>query len=68
MITTASHSSWSLDVSILDLKSAGLKTKSIIRMKLFTLDDGLVIKKIGKLAISDSDNVKNALQSLFSFN
>ncbi|MGL5942284.1 MAG: type II toxin-antitoxin system PemK/MazF family toxin [Waterburya sp.] len=27
MITTASHSSWVLDVPILDLKSAGLKVK-----------------------------------------
>jgi mRNA interferase MazF len=67
MITTASHSSWSLDVPILDLKSAGLKAKSIVRMKLFTLDDALVVRKIGKLAINDSNNVKNALQSLLNF-
>lgn len=68
MITTASHSSWSLDVSISDLESAGLKVKSIVRMKLFTLDDALVVKKIGKLATKDSNNVRNALQSLFNFN
>ena len=66
MITTASHSSRSLDVPILDLKSMELKAKSIVRMKLFTLDDTLVVRKIGKLAISDSKNVKNALQSLFN--
>ena len=62
MITTASHPCWSLDVPILDLKSAGLKAKSIVRMKL-----ALVVKKIGKLATKDSNNVKNALQSLLSF-
>ena len=67
MITTASHPSWSLNVPILDLKSAGLKAKFIVRMKLFTLDNALVVKKIGKLATKDSNNVKNALQSLLSF-
>jgi mRNA interferase MazF len=65
MITTASHSSWVLDVSIIDLKSTGLKANSIIRMKLFTLDDALVIKKIGKLATSDRDRVQKSLQQLF---
>ena len=67
MITTASHSPWALDVPIVDLASAGLKAKSIVRMKLFTLDDALVIKKIGKLAIEDRNNVQKSLQSLFNF-
>ena len=66
MITTASHSSWALDVPIMDLKSAGLKAKSIVRMKLFTLDDVLVIKKIGKLAVDDCCNVNKSLQQLFN--
>ncbi|MBW4532462.1 MAG: type II toxin-antitoxin system PemK/MazF family toxin [Pleurocapsa minor HA4230-MV1] len=66
MITTASHSSWDLDIPITDLKSAGLKAKSIIRMKLFTLDDDLVLKKIGKLATSDRDRVQKSLQQLFN--
>ncbi len=67
MITTASHSPWALDVPIMDLASAGVKAKSIVRMKLFTLDDALVIKKIGKLALSDLDNIKKSLQYLFNF-
>ena len=67
MITTASHSPWALDVPLKDLKSAGLKAKSIIRMKLFTLDDALVIKKIGKLAIRDRHSVQKSLQQLFNF-
>jgi mRNA interferase MazF len=36
-------------------------------MKLFTLDDALVIKKIGKLATSDRDNTQKSLQQLFNF-
>ena len=66
MITTASHSSWVLDIPITDLKSAGLQANSIVRMKLFTLDDALVLKKIGKLATSDRDRVQKSLQQLFN--
>jgi mRNA interferase MazF len=66
MITTASHFSWVLDIPITDLKSAGLQANSIVRMKLFTLDDALVIKKIGKLATSDRDRVQKSLQQLFN--
>ena len=65
MITTATHSPWALDVSITDGLSAGLKAKSIVRMKLFTLDDALVIKKIGKLSSKDIDRVKKSLRQLF---
>ena len=66
MITTASHSPWVRDVPITDLASAGLKAKSIIRMKLFTLDDALVIKKIGSISTSDRHKVQQSLQQLFN--
>ena len=66
MITTASHPPWALDVPLIDLASAGLKAQSIIRMKLFTLDDALVIKKIGNLGTSDRHNVQKSLQQLFN--
>ena len=66
MITTASHAPWALDVSITDLTSTGLKAKSIVRMKLFTLDDALVTKKIGKLGASDRERVQKSLQQLFN--
>jgi mRNA interferase MazF len=65
MITTVSHTPWALDVPITDRVSAGLKAKSIVRMKLFTLDDALVIKKIGRLSSKDISLVKKSLQQLF---
>ena len=65
MITTATNALWPLDVAIQDLAVTGLQTPSIIRMKLFTLDHSLVIKKIGKLADQDAVSVKAALQQLF---
>ncbi len=67
MITTATHHSWALDVTIGNLSSAGLKVPSIVRMKLFTLDDALIIKKIGSLAEKDILAVRESLQQLFFF-
>lgn len=67
MITTTTHTPWALDTSITDLKSAGLKADSLIRMKLFTLDDSLVIKKIGHLALDDQLALSTNLKQLFAF-
>jgi hypothetical protein len=39
MITSAMHSSWSLEVPVGDLAAPGLPAPSVVRMKLFTLDD-----------------------------
>lgn len=67
MITSSSHHPWPLDVEIEDLVAAGLKSPSIIRMKLFTLDNSLVVKTIGKLAESDSEKVSFNLVEVFGF-
>lgn len=67
MITTASHAPWVLDVLITDLKLTGLKTTSVTRMKLFTLDDALIVKRIGTLSQNDKVAVKQALQKLFGW-
>jgi mRNA interferase MazF len=66
MITTASHSEWPMDIVIENLKDAGLKTLSIIRMKLFTIDHVLILKQIGHLNPQDRISVELALQSLFN--
>jgi mRNA interferase MazF len=68
MITTATHSSWLLDVRITNLQAAGLKTPSIVRMKLFTLEHSLIVKRIGKLTVTDRGSVKKALKQLFKLN
>jgi mRNA interferase MazF len=64
MITTASHSAWPLDIAIADLKNAGLKVPSIVRMKLFTIDHALIQKHIGYLSLQDQIAVESSLQSL----
>jgi mRNA interferase MazF len=64
MITTATHSPWVLDVPISNLEEAELKVPSVIRMKLFTLDHTLILKRIGHLVASDRVTVEQALRAL----
>ena len=66
MITSASHVAWPLDVVINDMVSAGLSKKSVVRMKLFTVSNELIIKKIGELGIGDRKNVILSLKNIFS--
>lgn len=54
MITTAANSRWASDLQIKDLGSAGLRTPSVIRWKLFTLDARLVSGKAGALSKADA--------------
>lgn len=68
MITSAENASWPLDTEIKDLKAAGLPAESKLRMKLFTLDDSLVLRKTGHLSKSDQRSVHENLKRLFGFN
>jgi mRNA interferase MazF len=61
MITSAEHSSWYSDINIEDLNSTGLKKASVIRFKVFSLDERLIIKKIGCLSEQDKIKVKENL-------
>ena len=54
MITSAEQSSWPGDVAIADLEAAGLPAPCVVRLKLFTLDHRLILKRIGKLGTADS--------------
>ena len=58
MITSAKHSSFPLDTVISDLDFAGLSSESIVRMKLFTIDNRLIVKRIGILSSKDMKSVK----------
>lgn len=66
MITSAKHSAWALDTLIEDLTTAGLPSPSRIRLKLFTLDDRLVIAKLGELAPSDQARFEVHFNQLFA--
>jgi len=64
MITSASNLNWPLDIEIEDIDSAGLPFASIVRMKLFTLDHQLVVRKAGSLNTKDQIAVTEALYNL----
>ena len=66
MITSAKNSNWLHDVNISDLNSTGLSSASIVRMKLFTLDNRLIIRKAGILVDSDQQEVIKAFNQLFN--
>ena len=64
MITSAKNPDWPLDAPISSIKEAGLPAPSKVRMKLFTLDSRLIVKKIGDLSLKDQKAVKISLQTL----
>jgi mRNA interferase MazF len=65
MITSAGHRRWPLDVPLADLPAAGLPAPSVVRLKIFTLDDRLVERRVGTLAAPDARAVQSALGRLF---
>jgi len=65
MITSANNSNWPLDTNIQDIDAAGLSSASVVRMKLFTLDDRLIIRKAGQLNRQDRKATAKVLRDLF---
>jgi mRNA interferase MazF len=63
---TSSSMRWPSDCSLRDLASAGLSTPCVVRLKIFTLDNRLIIKRIGKLGGEDQERVVAALKSILS--
>lgn len=61
MITTATDNVWPSDVSLTDWQDAGLKVACHFRLKLFTLDQKLVVKTIGHLSSQDVQSVHAVL-------
>jgi mRNA interferase MazF len=66
MITSAKNPSWSSDIVITDLASAGLPSASVIRFKIFTIDERLVLSTLGKLSNSDKIAVKKGITNILS--
>lgn len=62
MITSAAHSPWPGDTRIEDVKAAGLKAASIVRVKLFTLDNRFIARQIGALGSNDRASVRTHLR------
>ena len=63
MITSADNPPWPMDVPI-DAASAGLKSPSKVRMKLFTLDNRLILRKTGSLSVKDRRSITAVVDKL----
>ncbi|MGH7779314.1 MAG: type II toxin-antitoxin system PemK/MazF family toxin [Candidatus Binataceae bacterium] len=63
MITSAENPPWPMDVRI-NAASAGLRSPSKVRMKLFTLDNRLIQHKAGTLSDTDRRTVGAVIQRL----
>lgn len=63
MITRAARSAWPHDVPLTDLASTGLRVAGVVRMKLFTLDASLVLRRLGMLGEADRVAVSRALEA-----
>ena len=67
MITSQKNEPWPLDVAIKNKKQSGLTAPSIVRMKLFTLDNRFILRKIGHLTEPDQMQVKESLTKIFDY-
>lgn len=66
MITSAGQSSWPGDHIIKDLDVAGLPAECMVRLKLFTLDHRLVIRKAGVLGAADQKKLRLAWKGMLT--
>jgi mRNA interferase MazF len=64
MITTARRSGWPLDWPIHDLVPTGLVEACLVRIKLFSLDERLILGQLGQLAAIDRRGVRTSLRQL----
>ena len=60
---TSSHIRWPGDTALTDLRSCGLSGPCAVRLKLFTLDNRLIVKRIGRLSEPDRKKVAASLQA-----
>jgi mRNA interferase MazF len=61
MITSSAGRDWPSDVVIADWRNAGLAVPCRVRLKLFTLDNDLVLRRLGRLSARDAEAVRAAL-------
>ena len=60
MITSAAGT-WASDIHLRNWRDAGLNVSCRVRMKLFTLDNSLIVRRVGSLSQVDSEATKRAL-------
>ena len=61
MITTRGHHPWPGDCKLEDLTDAGLPLPCIVRLKLFTLDNRVILRDLGHLSDADRARVESKI-------
>jgi len=64
MITTAARTKWPSDIAIENLTLAGLKYPCVVRWKLFTLPNAIILRRAGRLALRDRNNIATAARAV----
>ena len=64
MITSSEQSRWPGDLPISDLVSTGLANDCLVRLKIFTLDQRLIVRKAGTLAATDQKTLRSSWKTL----
>ena len=65
MITSSTAETWPQDVNVQNRETAGLTVPCRIRLKVFTLDEEQVLRRLGRLSGSDVSALQNALKTVF---
>lgn len=63
MVTTHEHRAWPGDTPLSDREHAGLPRPCMLRLKLFTPDSRLILRKLGSLGPEDVEAAKEDLRS-----
>jgi len=66
MITSAPVSSWPGDVALTDLVPAGLRKTCVARLKIFTLDESLILGRVGQISPRDQAVIRAAWAALLA--
>lgn len=66
MITTAKATSWPSDVAIETLDEAGLQQPCVIRLRLRTLPNASILRRLGRLASADRERCARQLEDMAS--
>jgi mRNA interferase MazF len=66
MITRATHTRWPSDHAIQDLRPTSLRDASVVRLKIFTLDNRILQRRIGRLGDHDTRGCAAALRTVFN--
>ena len=65
MVTSSTLEAWASDVEVSALEAAGLTVPCRVRMKVFTLAQEQIVKRLGRLSTHDAHAVAASLRQVF---